>query len=106
MASSAQPYGKLLDYEQFIEHQLRRTRSRIKMTDLLTAGVTLVAAAVAALFVEVVLDHLIGLPLVVRRLILWSGLLGGGAFAALRIARPLARRVNAFYAARTIEEAD
>ena len=73
MASSTQPYGKMLDYEQYIDHQLSRTRSRIKMTDLLTASLMLVAAAVAILFVEVVLDHAFGLPIWVRRIVLFAG---------------------------------
>src|SRR4051812_13314361 len=106
MASSTQPYGKMLDYEQYIDHQLGRTRARIKMTDILTASLLLVAAAIAVLFVEVVLDHTVGLPLWLRRTVLVLGVAAGGAFAALRIAYPLIRRVNGFYAARTIEEAD
>src|SRR3954447_9502110 len=102
MASSTQPYGKMLDYEQYIDHQLGRTRARIKMTDILTASLILVAAAVGVLFAEVVLDHVFGLPLWLRRIVLMTGLAGGFAFAALRIAYPLLRRVNGFYAARTI----
>ncbi len=106
MATSTQPYGKLLDYEQYIDHQLGRTRARIKMTDILTAGLILVAAAVGVLLLEVVLDHVVGLPLWFRQVVLVFGLAGGGAFATMRIALPLLRRVNGFYAARTIEEAD
>src|SRR5262249_10531223 len=106
MASSTQPYGKMLDYEQYIDHQLGRTRARIKMTDLLTSSLLLVAAAIAVLFVEIVLDHMVGLPLWLRQAVLLLGMAGGGTFAALRIFYPLVRRVNGFYAARTIEEAD
>jgi len=106
MASSTQPYGKLLDYEQYIDHQLSRTRARIKMTDVLTAGLLLGAAALGVLFVEVVLDHVFGLPLWLRRGVLLLGLAGGGAFAILRIVLPLISRVNGIYAAKTIEDAD
>src|SRR4051794_7321329 len=106
MASSTQPYGKMLDYEQYIDHQLGRTRSRIKMTDILTASLILVASAVGLLFVEVVLDHAFGLPIWLRRIILFVGLAGGAVFAVLRILFPLIGRVNGFYAAKTIEEAD
>src|SRR5215213_6928486 len=106
MASSTQPYGKMLDYEQYIDHQLGRTRARIKMTDVLTASLMLLAAAVGVLFAEVVLDHVIGLPVWLRRIVLIAGVAGGCAFAGLRIVLPLLRRVNGFYAARTIEEAD
>ncbi|MBX6313072.1 MAG: hypothetical protein IRY99_09195, partial [Isosphaeraceae bacterium] len=106
MASGTQTYGKLLNYEEYIDHQLRLTRSRIKMTDVITAGVTLVAAALGVLFFEVVLDHLFGLPLVVRQLILLAGLGAGGWYAVSRLVLPLARSVNALYAAKTIEETD
>ena len=76
MALGAQTQGKLLDYEQFIDHQLGLTRARIKMTDVLTAGVLLVAAVLGVLFLEVVLDHLVGLPFWFREIVLVAGLAG------------------------------
>ena len=42
--TQAKPYGKLLDYEQFIDHQIQRTRTRIKVTDIITASLTLLVA--------------------------------------------------------------
>src|SRR5689334_2822733 len=106
MALSTQPQGKLLDYEQYIDHQLGRTRARIKITDVLTSSLILAAAALLVLFLEVVLDHTIGLPLWLRQAILFLGLAGGTAFVVLRIVLPLVSNVNGFYAARTIEETD
>ena len=106
MASTTQPYGKLLDYEQYIDHQLGRTRAKIKMTDVLTASLMLVAMTLGVLFLEVVLDHAVGLPVWLRRIVLFSGLAGAVAFSAVRIVLPLVRRVNGLYAAKTIEEAD
>src|SRR5436305_478298 len=106
MALTAQPHGKLLDYEQYVDHQIHRTRARIKMTDVLTASITLVTVALGILFLEIVLDHLVGLPIWARRIILMLGLASGGAFAGWRIVLPLIRRVNSFYAAKTIEDAD
>ena len=106
MATVSQPHGKVLDYEQYIDHQLRQTRARIKTTDLLTGSVTLAAAVLGVLFLEVVLDHAFGLPRLVRQVILLAGLAGGGAYAVRRIALPMLRSVNGLYAARTIEEAD
>ncbi len=35
IGTQTQPQGKLLDYEQFIDHQLQRTRRRIKFTDII-----------------------------------------------------------------------
>jgi hypothetical protein len=106
MALGTQTQGKLLDFEQYIDHQLGQTRARIKMTDVLTAGMILVASALGVLFLEVVLDHIFGLPLIVRQFILVVGLATAGTFAAMRIARPLLRRVNGLYAAKTIEDVD
>ncbi|HWE39044.1 MAG TPA: hypothetical protein VG406_21025, partial [Isosphaeraceae bacterium] len=106
MALGTQPYGQLLDYEQYIDHQLRQTRLRIKMTDILTAGVSLLAVGLGVLLLEVVLDHMVGLPLFVRQVILAVGLAGGLAFLFKKIALPAIRSVNSFYAARTIEETD
>ena len=106
MALSTQPQGKLLDYEQYIDHQLGRTRARIKITDVVTASLILVAAGLGGLFLEVVLDHTVGLPLWCRRIVLFLGLFGAAAFAVKRILLPLVGRVNGLYAARTIEESD
>ena len=63
LGTQTQPYGKLLDYEQFIDHQLGRTRARIKFIDIMTAGLTLLVGFLGVLFLEVVLDHIVGLPL-------------------------------------------
>ena len=107
MASlGTQASGKLLDYEQFIDHQIGLTRARIKMTDVLTAGVLLLVASLGILFLEVVLDHIFGLPLMVRQVVLVVGLAAALTFAAMRIARPMFGRVNGLYAARTIESTD
>ncbi len=54
MALGTQQVGKLLDYEQYIEHQIQRTRARIKTTDVLTACLILATAGLGLLFVEVV----------------------------------------------------
>ena len=75
MSLGTQSYTtQLLDYEQFIDRQIRETRGRIKMTDILTACVTLFAVALGLLLLEVVLDHLFGLPLIIRQLLLFAGL--------------------------------
>ncbi len=106
LGTQAQPHGKLLDYEQFIDHQLERTRARIKFTDIMTAGLTLLVGFLGVLFLEVVLDHMVGLPLPMRRLVLSAGVTVAAIFCAVRIAMPLLRRINGIYAAKTIEDAD
>ena len=77
IGTQTQPQGKLLDYEQFIDHQLQRTRQRIKFTDISTACLTLLVGFLAILFLEVVFDHIFGMPLWLRWTILVSGLTGG-----------------------------
>ena len=106
LGTQSQPHGKLLDYEQFIDHQLNRTRARIKFIDIVTAGLMLLVGFLGVLFLEVVLDHVVGLPLLLRRIVLAGGTGDRGGLRALRIAMPLMRRVNGLYAAKTIEDAD
>jgi hypothetical protein len=106
MALGTQTHGKMLDYEQFIDHQLARTQSKIKTTDILIGCLTLATAFIAVLFLEIVLDHAVGLPIWARQVILLSGIVGAAVYSGYRIARPLLRRVNGFYAAKTIEDAD
>ncbi len=106
MALGTQPHGKMLDYEQFIDHQLARTQAKIKTTDILIGCLTLATAFIAVLFLEIVLDHAVGLPIWVRRIILLAGMAGAAVYSGYRIARPFLRRVNGFYAAKTIEETD
>ena len=82
--TQAKPYGKLLDYEQFIDHQIQRTRARIKVTDTITACLTLLVGFLGVLFLEVVLDHVFGLPVVLRRVVFAAGMATACMFAALR----------------------
>ncbi len=104
--TQAKPYGKLLDYEQFIDHQIQRTRTRIKVTDIITASLTLLVAFLAVLFLEVILDHVLGLHIILRRIVLAAGLASACMFAAIRVVMPVIRRINGIYAAKTIEDAD
>ena len=106
MALGTQARGKLLDYEQYIDHQLRRTRSRIKMTDIASASLTLATAALAVLFLEVVLDHAFALPVWIRRIVLGLGLASAATYAAMRIIRPFVANISGMYAAKTIESSE
>ncbi|HEU5118831.1 MAG TPA: hypothetical protein VFT74_19720, partial [Isosphaeraceae bacterium] len=78
----------------------------IRMIDVLTALVTLFACVLGVLFLEVILDHAFGLPAWIRGIVLVIGLTLSGAYAAWRILWPLVRRVNSYYAAKTIESLD
>src|SRR6202041_3806155 len=63
-------------------------------------------AFLAVLFFEVILDHIFGLPLLLRRLVLATGMAGACVFAAIRVAMPFLRKINGIYAAKTIEDVD
>ena len=106
VGTQTQPFGKLLDYEQFIDHQLQRTRRRIRFTDIATACLTLLVAFLGILFLEVVFDHLFGMPYGLRWFILMFGMAGAAVFAGFRLVVPLVRRINGLYAAKTIEESE
>ena len=58
------------------------------------------------LFLEVVLDHVFGLPLLMRRIVLASGLMTAVGYTTVRVVMPFVWRINSIYAAKTIEDAD
>ena len=51
----------------------------------------LATTALTVLFLEVILDHAFGLPVWVRRTVLWSSLTGGTAYAALKVVNEIGR---------------
>ncbi len=107
VGTQAQPFGKLLDYEQFIDHQLERTRRRIKLTDVATACLILLVGFLGVLFLEVVGDHLFGMPYWLRSDDPADR--DGGGDGVCRVARCSCRwsmRINGLYAAKTIEGSD
>ena len=81
--------GKLLNYDQYIEHQIGLTRTRIRMTDILTALVVLSVAVLGVLFLEILLDHAFGLPVWARAVLLVGGLGAGFGYAAWKIVYPV-----------------
>ena len=59
MATITQQAGRknFVDFDEFIEFQLKKTRSNIKLTDILTAIAGMTAMVIAYLLVFVVFDH-------------------------------------------------
>ncbi|WP_169976516.1 DUF4175 family protein [Tautonia rosea] len=106
LGTEPQQQGRMLDYEQFVDHQLHLTRSRIRATEVFTALVVMITGILGLLLLEIVLDHWIGLPWSVRAVILFGALLGGGYAFVRYVVRPLLSSVNSFYAACTIEAYD
>ncbi len=106
LGTQAPSRGKVLEFGQFVDLQIARTRTRIKTTDLATSGLTLLLGFLGLLFLEIVLDHLVGLPAPVRKALLILGLTVGFAYAMLKMVIPLLSKVNVLYAAKTIEQSD
>ena len=103
--STTTSQDQTVDYEHFIDYQLNRAQGRIKSVEVGTAMVRLITAAIAYVLAVVVLDHAIVLPSLVRLVLLLSALAAGSVFLVAAAVVPGVRRLNRFYAARTIEQA-
>lgn len=99
--------GRVVEYQQYIDTQLGRTRRRVKWVDLWTGLTMLAVGFVAYLLVAAVIDHWIvpgGLGTIGRWLLL-VGLVAGVAIqSVLGIGPLIIRRVNPVYAAAAIEQ--
>lgn len=99
---------KYVDFDEFIDYQVRKTRAGIRSTDLLTSLVVLALAVTTYLLAFVVIDHwvtaggigywprLVSLTLLVLFVVGWT---------AWKLVFPYLRQVNALFAAREIEHA-
>src|SRR6476660_766752 len=90
-----------VDYEEYVDFQLEKTRSSIKLTDIFTTLTTLAVAVIGYLLAFVVVDQWVlegGFGYVSRVCllsILMAGVLGTLAW---RVFWPLLRRVHPLYA--------
>ena len=98
--------GRLLEYAEFIEEQIHSAQSRIKSNDLFRAVLWIITGTMALLFIEIVLDHTIELPLIVRQITLFAGLLVAIVYGWIRVIAPWLRRINPLFAAKSIETVD
>ena len=98
--------GRLLEYAEFIEEQVAQARARIKSNDMFRAGLWVVTVALSVIFLEIILDHTVELPLFVRRGTLIIGLGLGLFYSWLRIAKPMMMHINELYASKSIETVD
>lgn len=99
--------GQWVEYDEFIDRQIRKTRAQVKGVEIATALMLLAAGSLGFFLVAAVLDHWI-LP---HGLGFWGRLLGltiflGGAcyFAIQRLLPWLLYRINPVYAAQAIEK--
>ena len=98
-----------VEYEEYVDYQLEKTRSIVKRTDILTTLTTLAVALIAYLFAFVVFDQWIiagGFGYASRVVLLSLVLAVVTGTLVWRVLFPLMRRVHPLYAARVIEKSD
>jgi hypothetical protein len=98
--------GHLVEYEQFIDDQLRRTRGHVRSVDLTGSVMLLIAGTVAYFFVIALIDHWVmpgGLGFIGRLLALAGIVIAAIYYLAADMLPLLLKRINPVYAAHTIE---
>ncbi|MFV0446125.1 MAG: hypothetical protein ACK5Q5_21315 [Planctomycetaceae bacterium] len=108
-ATEPAPVGstQYLDFDQYVDFQLQKTRAGIRTADLLTAVVVSALALLSYLFLFVVFDHWVipgGFSDLARLLMLLGVIAGLGAFLTWKIILPARQRVTALYAAKELEK--
>ncbi|MDX1967498.1 MAG: hypothetical protein SFV23_10030, partial [Planctomycetaceae bacterium] len=111
MSASVDPQasGKYVDFQEYVDFQLRKARQQIRSTDLLTAGTVSAVLVIGYLLLFIVADQWLiagGLPRVVR----WIGLVGWlatlGGWIGWRMAAPLLQSVTGLFAAKEVERSE
>ena len=101
--------GAYADFDEYIEYQIKKTRSGIKLTELITTALAVAVFVVAYLFVFTVLDHWVipgGFGRTTRAILLGIVVLTSAAWIAWKLVLPWFKNVTGLYAARAIEESD
>lgn len=111
MSTTAPPgnSSQYVDFDEYVEFQLEKTRSSIRWTDLLTAGAAVLAGFLGYLFVFVVLDQWViagGFSRPARAVLLLVWLAGTVGWLFVKVVRPWLKRINRLYAARELERAE
>jgi hypothetical protein len=99
--------GEWVEYDQFIDLQIRKTRSQVRGIEIASALMTLAAGALLFFLVAAVLDHWVlphGLGFWGRLLALVLFLGGAGYYATEKLVPWLIYRINPIYAAQAIEK--
>ncbi|MEX0677165.1 MAG: hypothetical protein WD063_08830 [Pirellulales bacterium] len=97
---------KLVEYEEFIENQLRKTRSHVRGVDVAAGLMILVAGTMGYFFLAALVDHwlIAGGLAYWGRFLLWGVYLAAATYwVATEIVPLLVKRINPLYAAETIE---
>ncbi len=98
--------GRFVEYDRYIESQLRRTRRQVKGIDLTAALMSLAAGSMLFFLAAALADHWLipgGMGFTGRLICLLLYCVGALAFVCLKLAPLVLRRINPVYAAQTIE---
>ncbi len=101
------PGGEWIEYDQFIDRQIRKTRGQVKGVEIASALMTLATGALAFFLIAAVLDQWVlthGLGFWGRLVCLALFLGGAGYYAAEKLLPWLIYRINPIYAAQAIEK--
>ncbi len=107
-SSHAQPGEGYVDFDEYIDIQLRKAGSTIKSTDVATAVVGAGTLLTAYLLIFIVLDQWLipgGFGAASRVVLLSALLVAVGGWIGWKVLWPWRRRVNGLYSASTIEKA-
>ena len=109
MASTLETHNaqQYVDFDEYIDYQLQKTRGNIKSTDILTAFACIAVFVLAYLLLFVISDHWLvtdGFSQTTRVILLsLVGLLSAG-WLAWKVVWPYLRQVNGLFAAKVIEQ--
>ncbi|MBD3673782.1 MAG: hypothetical protein HUJ26_09690 [Planctomycetaceae bacterium] len=103
----SQPSSKYVDYDEFVDYQLEKTRGEIKWNDVLTTLAGIAALTLAYLFVFTLFDHWViegGFSRGTRAVLLTLLVVVSLGWTVWKIVLPWWRKVHLLFAARMIEE--
>jgi hypothetical protein len=86
-----------------VSNALGQTERRIRVIDLLAAGLGFVAGTCVYAAVTIGVDRVIALPEAVRQFLFIGYAVCAAAYVAFFVVRPLSRRINPYFAAREVE---
>ncbi len=98
--------GRLIEFDEFIDAKLRKTRSHVRSVDFATSLMLLASGTLVYILLAAVFDHWIvtgGLGFWSRTAFLVVYLLAAGAYLTMTLVPLLVRSINPLYAAETIE---
>ena len=97
--------SRTVAYREYVDSQLRRTRSQVKWVEIAGALAMLFVAVLGTVLLVALFDHWIfPLGTFLRWTVLIGLLAGTGVYLALKVVPLFVRRINTVYAAHTIEE--